>query len=133
MPFLASIGSALGANALKIGVALIVAVGLLGGGFVWGDEHATGVALKASANAAQTAVAAASKGYEASIADYTNKLKAQQFVSKNLSGELAQAKLERDAALKSSQAKVAHVVPANTACDLSAGALDLLRVQAARN
>ena len=132
MPFLASIGATLGANAIKIGLALVLAAALFGGGYVMGDTHATKVALQAGASAIKEAVDANAIGYQRTIADYVAKVKAANQHSDDLAKQLADAQAALTAPANISKEKIRHAMPENLVCDIPSAALDELRAQAAR-
>ena len=131
--FLAGLAASLGANALKIAALALAAAALVGGGYVWGDMHATRLAMETSANAAQTQVAAVAAGYQATLTDYATKLKAQAARGDQLAAELDQSRTQLAASAAAAKEKLSHVVPANAACDLPAAAVDVLRAQPARH
>lgn len=130
--FLSSIIAVLGGNAVKIGLGLLLAAGLLGSGFVWGDAHATRAALDAGAKDADARVAGLQKNYQAVTQGYLSKLSAQTTRGDGLAAALAEADSRLAANTAKAKEAIAHAVPPNSACDLSAAAVDVLRAQAAR-
>ena len=130
--FLSAIAAALGGKALKIGLALLLAAGLLGGGFVWGDVHATRAALDDAAKDADARVAGLQKNYQAVTQGYLSKLSAQTTRGDGLAAALAEAGSRLAANTAKAKEAIAHAVPPNSACDLSAAAVGVLRAQAAR-
>jgi hypothetical protein len=129
---LSSIAASLGGTAAKIGLALLLAAGLLGGGFVWGEAHVTAIALDAAAKDADARVASLQKNYQAVTQDYLEKLSAQTARGNGLALALAQADSELAAHTAQAKEAIAHAVPSNSACDLPAAAVGVLRAQPAR-
>lgn len=130
--FLTNIGAALAANALKWGLGLALFLAAAGGGFVWGDSHATSVALKASTADADARVAAAQKQDQATTANYLSQLSAQKARGDALAASLVQSQSQLAAATSAAKETVAHAIPENSACDLPLSVVASLRAQPAR-
>jgi hypothetical protein len=131
-PFLTTIAAWLGGKVLKLDLALLLAAGLLGGGFVWGDAHATKLALDAGAKDGDARIAALQKNYQAVTSDYLGKLSAENAHGDELAAALATADSRLAANTAEAKEAIAHAVSPNSACDLSAPAIGILRRQPAR-
>lgn len=131
--FLTSLFTSMGGSLLKIALIALAIVGLIGGGFVWGDMHATKIAMESSVKDADARVAAVSKSYQDQITSYAAKAKAQADRGNDLASQLAAAQSKLASAGSASKEKISHDVPTAAICDLPASALDVLRGQAARN
>jgi hypothetical protein len=130
--FLADIGSAIAANALKIGLGLLLLLAAGGGGFVWGDSHASRIAVEAASKDADARVAALQKQTAATVQDYLARLSAENARGDDLAAALAKADTTLSANAAKAKETIAHDVPQNSACDLSAAVVGVLLGQPAR-
>lgn len=113
---------------------MFVAIAVTGAAcFAWGDSHAAGAAIAAATKAAADQVAEVKRGYEAQITTYDGKLKSANQAANQLSDDLAKVRAALVLATASAKQQVPNVVPANPSCDLTPGAIDLLRQQSARH
>lgn len=131
--FLANIGAAFAGNALKWGACLVLLLGVAAGGFVWGDNHATAIAITSATRDADARVAAAQKSDSVILADYVAKLSAQSARGEALSAALAASQAKLSAAAGAAKENIAHAISQNTSCDLPAAAVSLLNAQPARH
>jgi hypothetical protein len=131
-PFLVSIGAAFAANALKLGLGLLLLALAVGGGFVWGDSHATSIATEAAAKDADARVVAVQKAYQSTISDYQGKLIAQNARGDALSAQLADDQNQLAVLTAKAKQQISHAIPPDSACDLPADVTRLLNGQPAR-
>ena len=113
---------------------LLLAVPLLaacGGGFAWGESHAMAIAAVSAAKDAEARVTAAHKADQVMLTDYLAKLSRQTARGDALSAQLAAEETKLAAGAKAARERLSYVMPENSACDLSADAVALLRAQPA--
>jgi hypothetical protein len=131
--FLASLGGMLAANALKLGLCLFLLAFAVGGGFLWGDSHATSIATEAAVKDADARVAAVQKSYSAALRDYQGKLSTQNARGDALTAQLAGDQSRLATITAQAKEQISHAIPPNSACDLPAAAIRLLNAQPARS
>ena len=122
-----------GEKALMLAAFALAAAALFGGGYVWGDTHATRIAMDASSRAAQAQVASVSAAYQTTITGYTARLKAQAARGDQLAAALAQSRTQLAASAAAAKETISHAVSTNSVCDLPAAAVAMLRAQPARH